>query len=1286
MTHPPDLNTTNVFKVGKFEAIRYSVYVDPLSRPARISLAEWSLRRLSNNYLAACNGHQLWTFSLNKESSPPSPDPSCGLTELSSGVFLPSSLAISNTVSSQSIPLPYPPFIKALERRLSLVLTTEHGYVPLGSAFVSKAEQLLYYSFRLLALGELLLIPHYRQTCLQRTTADSNILQGQNLVLAPNGVSARFVKRAQESPKDGATIISNILLSSGYQVEDLDSWLVVQLDSNKSTCLWPSEICLFFRPWKPLSTGFDSKWFSMLDPLDDAEEFAMSFPRKDNADEASLHFVHEGSGNALLSKVNPAALYPTPPDPTYIQNTAPAGVPSSAQNATEHRNEDEEPLASRWDGLDDPGSAIAQPGHENEDDAILGDADEVTEADFNFFDDDHDSNLFGESGNEFEENDNEDINLDSKIQDVKAENAEIGPSPELRNTEIAIKLETLHTEPQPTLECDQPQTQLEQRSKRLIEHEVLPLEALNSLVVEGKRHKSAFAPLSFELNLESVLDNKYTMGGRFFVPDEQNDSSSSDDDSEYDYKDGYGYPDARTPKSDGKADDRTDSNLASSIDIVSDAYISRQVWWSLLDNTSGTQSRSLMAATQSTVANTAGSLLEKYTDKSAAVIDYSLQALCELIVWDSGFLEPFIPPVFESKVWGPDLISSVKSMFSRVNALPLNDVALMNDNLELSNNENVTEFTVTTDNQMENTPEFDSFSMSLFSSSSAMPIVMDLNEQTDTTESLASVPRVFRISPPHYCLVRMNYVLEVLPPGLRFWQTFGFAPLHDRKNLFCYIIYPGSQGMTSAAAAFLQRFKTVYEGCNLGGVTLGDAGAYRDGLVPVSSMARTLDIALDDIHKACTGLGRLLGKTENSVVVFIATPSSDLSSLVRLSQSIYQMTKEYAAHVGGTVSSAGAQLVSQLLPTQFFASMDTLAVPTQFEMVNFTLKVYNKCIPETAPYDPGSMRKIHFPAFTLAHIRPASIEFQLTAKPSPAIFAENSSVHVAYAWSNDSGFVTAAWADQYGELARVKPFSLFRNDGLRARSLQDIIGEIWALTLKIIPMLAISWRLVVAKVGSMDQVELDTWISLTSRNERKIKAVFVAVDVNPALSVLETVEHALSDEASDHNSLASASNLSGEVHLETLDNEFTATSDIHSSSLHLRASSSQAFSAFNGSGGGNTIFDQDSILVDTKDETYGVILRHRLPLDRLDTACTRYSRGSGYLVKPGPKGVMMSVIEVSLVQCDFPWEAYLNDLLRQYRGLASYGATAGIADDRNGIVPWHVAAVEKMQRALGFLL
>ncbi|KAK9473542.1 mediator complex subunit 13 C-terminal-domain-containing protein [Dipodascopsis tothii] len=1235
---------SNVFKTDSFAQIRYRVFVDPLSRPIRLHLAEWSLRQRAKATLVASSNKELWTFSLDDKTAPAVPDAKYGLKEISTGSFLPSILTLADSTSQQAFPAAYAPLVEAVFRVIAHQFTADFDYVPMGSFLLSPDNMSVHVLVRLLASGALVLTPHCRESIFERLAAAALPAAGARVFVAPNGLQATFVAAAPP-PADAADIVASVLTSAGIRVLHEEGWCQLNVEATNATIVWPLELCFHVAAGAEIDEAAEMDWFGTRDPLQDVEDFMTLFAQKSKTATLTPRST-EGSStgpsapsfvDSVASKTT-ASVYPTPPDPSHGR-LADAPSAGADQWASTPGGSVGYEMAAAW-GADKPRAA-----ERNEDDDLLGGAEEVTEADFNFFDEPESAgDMFGDDGGVYGDSF---LGADGMLDPMASmldSGAEYAPPP--AQAEDA---------PRPPTAPEQEPSPPPAKAEKIMTPPLSPLQVVGPDDGAARKRKSLFSPVTFHPNLESYLDTKYSAGGRFYVPEDHDDSGSSSD-SDSDYGDGS----FKTPKSTEDRDhDRADDGHVSPVkrlrqaDDALESYIAEQAWCEFL-STSLAKDEDGSVPVQRNPSLLMDHRFAACFDPSNAEFEADLQALSEIVVWNGSLLERFLPRLPATKICGSDFITILKSIFGPVKLLSLLEYAALTDDSA-------------------------ALPFQLFDGAAADggPAAAQALKGPDALPDLpigSHQKAIFNIAPPHYSFLRLNAALDVLAPGLRFWHVFGFAPLSGRKDVACFVLHPQGACVASAAAAFLGRLKPMYEGSNLGALEPGRAGDCKDGLVPYAAKD-TVQATLDELRETCARLGgALAGQAAANVVVLVATPFSDPVSLLYISRGMLQLQERC-----GPAAQAPAVVV-QVVPVAYFAARDTLAEPSPYDVGRFALNVYNRCTVKSPPAEAAALAyRRYYPAFTLARQQPARIEFKLSAQPSSALFAEHSYLHVAYSRSRDRKFVTAAWTDQYGELSRVQSFCLMRKAGLRPRSFEEVYTDIWERTLAILPKLAIHWRLAIVKVGSMDQDELNVWLNLVSHAPENVAAIILSADTDPSLTVLEASDPSLTPQ---HFSIYSTPESTPQRPFDSPMDLYTTPS--MSTPTTAAEHGTPVSSATPTSAAVPADIEHDAILVDLKDETYGVVLGHRLQLGRLDVMSQRFGLACGYLIKPGAAGAAMAVLEISLVHCSKPWNDFLRDILQQYRGLASFGANTGVADSRNHILPWHVAARGAGPAARGF--
>lgn len=118
--------------------------------------------------------------------------------------------------------------------------------------------------------------------------------------------------------------------------------------------------------------------------------------------------------------------------------------------------------------------------------------------------------------------------------------------------------------------------------------------------------------------------------------------------------------------------------------------------------------------------------------------------------------------------------------------------------------------------------------------------------------------------------------------------------------------------------------------------------------------------------------------------------------------------------------------------------------------------------------------------------------------------------------------------------------------------------------------------------------------------------------------------------------------------------------------------------------------ESESLLTDIYDETWGVVLSHRLNSSLHQTEY-RPALASGYLLRrkgstDGDGLYTMSVNILFARRSPSSYDTLLREILGMYRDLATLARARGTRTVQQGTLPWHVATAIKAQTLLSYAL
>jgi mediator of RNA polymerase II transcription subunit 13 len=121
---------------------------------------------------------------------------------------------------------------------------------------------------------------------------------------------------------------------------------------------------------------------------------------------------------------------------------------------------------------------------------------------------------------------------------------------------------------------------------------------------------------------------------------------------------------------------------------------------------------------------------------------------------------------------------------------------------------------------------------------------------------------VTKIPPPHIQVRRADGPLDLLPPAISFWETFGFSPYGGPKDVLAFCVYPPAEGLDEAVKVFAERMSSTYRSCRLGEHRWGSLEHPSEAFAPIGYAWTGLDAPLErsTVIKAmvneCTRIGK----------------------------------------------------------------------------------------------------------------------------------------------------------------------------------------------------------------------------------------------------------------------------------------------------------------------------------------------------------------------------------------------------------------------------------------------
>jgi mediator of RNA polymerase II transcription subunit 13 len=467
----------------------------------------------------------------------------------------------------------------------------------------------------------------------------------------------------------------------------------------------------------------------------------------------------------------------------------------------------------------------------------------------------------------------------------------------------------------------------------------------------------------------------------------------------------------------------------------------------------------------------------------------------------------------------------------------------------------------------------------------------------------AAIPgsQTYLINPPFIRVRRADTPWDLLPPAIAFWEPLGLAPVNAPKNVVAFCVYPHSDSLRPCLEDFLLHMQLAYDSCKLGTHTRVETiNEYEGGLVPCNITTPAAPRAVfKALRETCIQLGKVLAARHahireqhdakvDAFVVYMINPFDNASALWELCASFWTLFQTYGQGPARADQPQKPEIVLQIIPIKYIASFDHPVILDSNTYISLAREVYSRCPPSVPSEDKTPLPIASAPAFQLEESIPRNVPFKLQSDPPQDLLRENSYMHLSYAVSLDGTWLTAAWTDSCGKSQATSTYHL------GTRVFAELAKEVWATTIDILQARKVHWRVCVAKAGVMDREELETWVYLVScPTQLNLFITLLTVDTQPPYKFTPAVPTTGAGGSNPNTPAATPGVSPGD-----------------GVGLTPAATPSAADPV-------DPTQDPDARLVDVTDETWGIILAHRL---HNSNSTNQFSPSliSGLLVKRGP--------------------------------------------------------------------
>ena len=548
-----------------------------------------------------------------------------------------------------------------------------------------------------------------------------------------------------------------------------------------------------------------------------------------------------------------------------------------------------------------------------------------------------------------------------------------------------------------------------------------------------------------------------------------------------------------------------------------------------------------------------------------------------------------------------------------------------------------------------------------------------------TNPGSATLGRTSRILDPEVVLRRADKLLSASTNIVPFWDTLGLQPYGPAKSIVAFCLHPPGTAIEDGCISFLGRLSDAYASCNLGTHRTGQLrDVTSNGLVPCTfDKSRSAEF-VQLLRKFVETLGNSAHVTGN-IVIYIVSPSNAAGSLIMCVSLFLSLFKSLGRLLASRQEHT--DLVLQIVPASFLASSEKIVVPSQQEYYQLALELYSRVPPDVDRLVAG---RCDYPM--VLSRRNANIKFNLEPKSGSPHQKNEPCLHLAYAFSDEGGWLVASWTDDRGSIAHSATYQC--RSGTDGR--QHLLNDLWDVSRDLMQKQRSRWRLVVCRPGRYDPQDVNAWATIWNASGDNTGSpcavLLVTAEVEPMLRLSKPMSSKTTEAQPGSQGPNYGTPAATPQAVTTSPEQFlAATPTPGGSGLNAPTPPDHGFDA-------NT--DSDISLIGPAEESWSLVLPYGIDQGRGGEEL-REALSSGSLVKrKGVKDddgtVLLGVHLIHVYPVAAPaqgqHEEALEEVIKQFRGLVALAALRGCIDKVQDCIPWHLHTAVTGAKLLGNLL
>ncbi|KIJ32318.1 hypothetical protein M422DRAFT_35866 [Sphaerobolus stellatus SS14] len=354
-----------------------------------------------------------------------------------------------------------------------------------------------------------------------------------------------------------------------------------------------------------------------------------------------------------------------------------------------------------------------------------------------------------------------------------------------------------------------------------------------------------------------------------------------------------------------------------------------------------------------------------------------------------------------------------------------------------------------------------------------------LFEERSSTVAQPSTPapstgKLQLLQQPKFNIGRAGLVQQVLPSAVRFWEKEGLGPRNGTKNVIAFALFEG-EDRKPLIKDWLDKVGRAYTTRGLGIHNPGNVDPFEEGLVPVQ---------FDTVRKTLPNLLAALPPEPQHIVIYVIAPPTLCSSLESPALRTIIRSQKCVPKLGGQHEFDQNRVLIHFVPEYCVEDPNIYPSSRHVGLESFVTSVYDRllrvAVRQTSrqfwEFSPTFENRFQVPAFTLARSLLPQTQLQWDEKPSLNVLDRHTFLHVGYRLSDCKRWLLAACIDERGEAHDVAVWGIPNFDS-QSSAIHWMVFKIWIFVKQFAQRADTEWRIVIAKLGEITEMEVEAWTS-----------------------------------------------------------------------------------------------------------------------------------------------------------------------------------------------------------------